>query len=157
MKFNTDLPNPFTTAKPGIINGLIVNIFDGLFNESRKNDFNLITNGLQVIIHSNSIQPDPQEGAIARAGFASFLKIKKTLNSKLSEPYNDCIETLEGYNSFNTTIYKAIVDANYTYTQKNCLDFAFLRSIWPNATFDRPFQYFDQSLLSKLTEQFFMF
>ena len=31
LKFNTDLPNPFTTAKPGIINGLIVNIFDGLF------------------------------------------------------------------------------------------------------------------------------
>jgi len=165
VDFNTDLLNScmklnmnsqiLRIARPGIAGGLVVTIFDGLFNESRTDPLNVGSNGLQVRIHNNSDLSDSLTGTIVMPGVSTYLKIQKIIKSKLSEPYNQCIDTLETYHSFDSTLYKAMIDLNYTYKQKNCLDFAFLRSISSNISIDNLYDL--KSLNQSISSIFFGF
>ena len=97
----------FIATRSGFGNGLLVTIFDGLFNEPRQNFFGM--NGLQIKVHNKSVKPDLTEGVIASPGFASFLRVKKIFISDLTEPFNDCIDTLDTYHSFDSKLYKEMI------------------------------------------------
>jgi hypothetical protein len=112
-----------------------------LFNESRPDLFQQGFNGLLVKVDNNSELPDPITGISIMPGIATFLKVKKLIKVKLSEPFNQCIDTLKTYHSFNSTLYEAIVSSNFTYRQKNCLDFAFGRSLSANLSINNLFNF----------------
>ena len=149
MKFNA-YSKPLKIARSGFYNGLVVTIFDGLFNESRPDIFEYGFNGLQVIVYNNSELPDLLAGITVMPGVTTFLKMQKIVKTKLNEPFNHCIGTLNSYHSFNSTLYEAIVGSNFTYRQKNCLDFAFGRSLSANISIDYLFNFEYWSKFNKI-------
>ena len=58
------------------------------------------------------------------AGTRTYLVVDKTLNKKLGEPYNHCLEDINTFDK-NKTIITYILGKNQTYSQINCLDLCF--------------------------------
>lgn len=113
--------------KSSMTNGLTITIFGGLFNETLKDHFGLVhSTGLQVFIHNSSHLIRSENGMNIHPGEATFISLKKVVENKLGEPYNDCIKDVKSYRSFDSTIYEEI-SSKYIYTQKSCLDYVFLR------------------------------
>ena len=159
LRFNTSSLNKFFATKSGSRSGLAMTLFDGLFNEPRRNSYQVPSNGLQIYIYNNSIEPNAEESLIAAPGFTTSFAISKIVSSKLTEPYNDCIDTLNTYKSFDSTLYKEIVNSNHSYRQSDCLDFVFIRTISPNVSFNDRYQFlFEYSIsnsIDKLAHKFY--
>lgn len=130
INFNNRRSQKVYAKRSGKENGLKLKIFNGLFNETQFDPFNLsISNGVQVIVYSQSVMPSPDEGIIVQPGVASFLAINKVIVQNTGEPYNDCIEYLSTYRPFDFTLYKEIIKFNISYRQNDCLDWAFGRTL----------------------------
>jgi hypothetical protein len=124
-QFNSSL---YSSSRSGIHNGLVVRLFSSIFTEPRNHSsFNTdVSNGFQVFIHNKSSFATRDEGLILQTGEAIYLSIKKVINTRLTEPFNDCIKSLETYKKFNSTLYEMIRNMNITYRQKDCLDNAYM-------------------------------
>ncbi len=171
LKFNTNASKGFFTNKSGAGNGLILNIFDGLFNETRNNSFTqFFTNGLKIFISNSSIEPHLEEAFLAAPGFSTHFAIHKIISSRLTQPYNDCIDTLNTFSSFDSTLYTEIINSNHSYRQSDCLDFAFIRTFSPNVSFETSYKFIynllntnssllksNLSSIDSLNSQFFKF
>ena len=139
-------------------NGLKVTIFDGLFNETRKDQmYQVVSNGLQVIIYNQSISPSMNEGLLAAPGFSTYFRINKVLISKQTLPYNDCIDKLDTYHLFNSSLYSEIVSSNISYRQSDCLDFAFLKTLWPQVSFNDRYKFLQNVSKIFLANSFYDF
>lgn len=138
-QFNSGYNNTpiLNVTKSGFYNGLIINLFDGLFDEPRNDildRFNSI--GFEVFL-TNKSDLINGDGIIIPPGYSTFIKIKKTVDNKLSEPYNNCIKDINTYSKFDTSLYTQILNSNMRYTQKNCLDYAFVKTVNCSTTYDK--------------------
>jgi len=128
--FNNRRSQKVYANRSGKENGLKLKIFNGLFNETQFDPFNLsISNGVQVIVYNQSVMPSTDERIIVQPGVASVLAINKVIVQNTGEPYNDCIEDLSTYRPFDFTLYKEIIKFNISYRQNDCLDWAFGRTL----------------------------
>lgn len=92
--------------------------------------------GYSLLIHNHSISSGmngifTNEGIDISPGFYTNIIINRIFASKLEEPYNKCIKDVSSVNSFNSELYRYIVDkTNYTYRQKDCFDFCIGRELF---------------------------
>jgi len=94
-----------------------------------------ILNGLKLMIHNDSIDPGFYYGISKRGisiapGFNNEISIKKTFTNKLGEPYNDCIKDVKSIDSFDSDLFRYIIQStNYSYRQTDCFDYCIGREI----------------------------
>ena len=115
--------------RSGRWNGLNLRLFEGLYNEPRSEAYNLtFADGLMVFIHNKSSMITTNNINIL-PGVASYLGLRKTIDTDLSLPYNDCINDLKSYKPFDSRLYKELTNYGYglIYNQQLCLDLAFQR------------------------------
>ena len=107
------------STRTGYISGLKLILFLGNFSEShRVNE----RSGVHVYVHHKDIKLKFDEGIDVSSGEATNIVINKLINTKLGHPYNKCFSNLTNINSFDSEFYRAIIQSNKTYTQKECFD-----------------------------------
>jgi len=85
--------------------------------------------GLRLIVHNQSSDPGyysggTKSGFVLAPGFNHEIIIKRTFSSKLGLPYNNCIKNVTSLDSFDSNLYKHILQSTqYEYTQKDCFDY----------------------------------
>ena len=85
--------------------------------------------GLRLIVHNHTIDPGyysggTKSGFVLAPGFNHEIIIKRTFSSKLGLPYNNCIKNVTSLDSFDSNLYKYILQSTqYEYTQKDCFDY----------------------------------
>jgi len=95
-----------------------------------------ILNGLKLMIHNDSIDPGFYYGISKRGisiapGFNNEISIKRTFTNKLGEPYNDCIKDVKSIDSFDSDLFRYIIQStNYSYRQTDCFDYCIGRQIY---------------------------
>ena len=100
-----------------------------MYFESRSHPLNnSFSDGLVVFIHNKSSKITTSNINI-QPGVYSYLGLRKTIDTKLTLPYNDCIDDLDSYKSFESSLYKNISNEGFIYNQLMCLDYAFLRFV----------------------------
>ncbi len=95
--------------------GLIVEIFVG-------NELNTLSSfsGVQVFINNNSVRVNTLVGFGAAPGTYNYIELGKTVTELLPKPYNDCVEYTTSINGYNSDLFRALIQANYSYNQENC-------------------------------------
>lgn len=117
---------------PGWRNGLRLELSTG---DLEQQFFN-IKSGMRIVIHNQSIVPFiDEEGIDVSAGFQTNIAIKKTIISRLSEPYSNCVEEYSSEKNLqNNEMFKYL--KNYfnmgNYTQKYCQKACFQKFIIAN-------------------------
>ena len=119
-RFNSLLMNPLKnlskTYKPGLLNGLQMEMFLGLQD---KMPYWIYAAGLNVFVHENSVLPSPDEGINISPGFETNIDVLRQLNKNLPQPFTDCLNENE---QFKTEFYKITTRLNQTYRQRSvCL------------------------------------
>jgi hypothetical protein len=117
----------------GKINGLQLELFSGYFDDMNVTDDSVIRyfrlDGFNVAVHNHSIDPRfygglLMDGIEISPGFSTNIIINRIFTSKLEEPFNNCIKNLDKTDSFDSDVYKIMVETrNYTYRQKDCFDY----------------------------------
>lgn len=57
------------------------------------------------------------------------MTIRKEFSKKLGEPYNRCLEDTKSVDSFDSSLFREILNQNLTYSQKDCLNYLALKEI----------------------------
>ena len=124
-KNSTNQQVPFKTSSiAGKETGLKIELFSGLpdddydYGELNKYD------GYHVVVHNNTVDPRFHDGLDISPGFASNLVVSRTFSSKLPMPYNECILDTTSLESYDSKIYKHMLNSrNYTYRHVDCYDY----------------------------------
>ena len=129
--FNKKKLKQSTTA--GKINGLQAELFTGLFDDMDISDETIAryfrSDGFQIIVHNYSMDPRyyagiPFDGVEISPGFSTNLIVNRIFTYKLEEPHNDCKKNLDKIDSFDSHIYRLMINTrNYSYRQKDCFDY----------------------------------
>ena len=130
FKFNSgknslNQPIPFkTSALPGKESGLKLELFSGLPDEdlylSEMNKYD----GFHIVVHNNTVDPRFHDGLDVSPGFAFNLVASRAFTSKLPMPYNECILDPTSLESYDSKIYKYMLNSrNYTYRHVDCYDY----------------------------------
>lgn len=132
-QFNLGFKNGslLSSYRPGSLLGLRLTLFEGIFEEERYDMFGngSLSTGFQVLIHNKSDFAFSLNDISIQPGVSTFISIHKVITTKLTEPYNNCVKDLSTYHSFDSSLYYQIIKRNYTYTQRDCLDLAFLKTL----------------------------
>ena len=90
-----------------------------------------ITKDSYIIYHINNNHYNPSEGELIN-GISPHnnvhSKIKKTVDDKLPEPYNPCLDK-ESIDKFDSKLVKEILGGNYEYRQVNCYDLCYQKHL----------------------------
>lgn len=129
-KFNSGLNKskqaiPFkTSALPGKETGLQIELFIGLPDDDQPfGDYNKY-DGLHVAVHNNTVDPRFHDGIDIAPGFSTNLIVSRSYTYKLDMPYNDCIIDTSRFQSFDSKIFKHMLNTrNYAYRHVDCYDY----------------------------------
>ena len=81
--------------------------------------------GLIVWIHNKSSIPSINRGYfILSAGLLNYIQIERTFESKLEEPFNNCLKDVSKFKK-NKTLIDYFLNRKLSYSQENCLDLCF--------------------------------
>jgi len=81
--------------------------------------------GLVVWIHNKSFLPTINRNKIhLSAGLVNFIEVERTFESKLEEPYNNCLKDVSKFKK-NKTLIDYFLNRSLSYSQEKCLDFCF--------------------------------
>ena len=97
---------------------LYVNYYENL------TEFNSINGGLGVIIrvdNAPNVVDYSYDGILVNAGRATFVSLSKTNKFALSRPYSNCDLDNDKYTDYDSTLFRRIVNSNYSYSQQFCV------------------------------------
>jgi len=92
-------------------------------------DLTNIVDNIKVIIHNDSDDSGyhagySRKGFDLKPGYDYKISIKKVLTEKLGQPYNDCLKDVKSRNSFDSDLYRYILDSTkYLYKQRDCFEY----------------------------------
>ena len=82
-------------------------------------------NGLLVWIHNkSSITNIERNHILVSADTKSYIAVERTFESKVEEPYNNCLKDVSKFKK-NETLINYFLNRNLSYSQENCLDLCF--------------------------------
>jgi hypothetical protein len=116
------------TYLTGISNGLLLIMFTN-GTKGWGND------GIQVIIHNDTIDPEfymgaSQNGEVVANGFYNKISINRVFSEKLGPPYSTCIKNVNDIDAFHSDLYKYMLkNTNFTYRQKDCFNYCMGREM----------------------------
>ena len=113
---------------------VVINLDKIVYSLGNPNkSINNIVDGLRIIIHNDSNDPQYYFGQ-SNIGFNipreynNGIIIKRVFSTKLGNPYNNCLNNL---NSFNSELYKYIIEStNFSYTQYDCFSYCMGRELY---------------------------
>lgn len=109
--------------------GLQIAIYLENSNPYYNDTYSLNTEGLKILVHNYSSDPEHlfgtlNEGILVSSGFYTEISVNRIYSFKLGLPYSDCLKDVKSINSFDSDLYKYIIEKNeYEYRQKNCFDY----------------------------------
>ena len=106
--------------------GLMLELFVGDASDPRSFSTNA---GAHIFIHNDSVTPKSYEGLDLNVGMTTNIALHKTYTSKLPIPYSDCTDELNDINSYDSEYYRIIMNTNYSYTQSDCFDLCYQKSV----------------------------
>jgi hypothetical protein len=106
-----------TTSKPGLIDGLQIEMYLGIPNITNSFAF---AYGAHIIVHNNTIEPTIYQGIEVSAGTFYDVTVSMEIVDKLPVPYNDCYDELTTMDAYDSDLYRAIINASLTYQQSTC-------------------------------------
>ena len=81
--------------------------------------------GLAVWIHNKSASPSIERSIIeVRSNSSYYIEVERTFESKLEEPYNNCLKDVSTFKK-NKTLVEIFLKKKETYSQEKCLDLCF--------------------------------
>ena len=108
-----------SSNRNGLFDGLILKLFLGNpFNVNNLID----SSGFHLTVHNNSLKPLHLDGINVANGENTYIMVKKTLDAKLEDPYNDCKSNLNRPDAFDSDFYRETFRVYNSYTQKHCFD-----------------------------------
>jgi hypothetical protein len=96
------------------------------------------SDGFHVIIHNYTHDPGYNGGAAKNGidisnGFETSIIVERIFDSKLGQPYDDCLDDVENINSFSSNLFKSIINnTDYSYRQSDCFDYCIGQEIIKN-------------------------
>jgi len=131
--FNNNNQEQSTT--PGKKNGLQIELFSGYFDDMIVTDESISRyfryDGFSIVVHNGTNDPRYYggvsfDGIEISPGFSTNIIVNRIFTYKLEEPHNDCYKNLDHVDSFNSNIYKLMLNnSKYKYRQKDCFDYCF--------------------------------
>ncbi len=112
----------------GKVYGLNLMLFGGMIDNYtwEKNHF---SEGFRLIVSNASLDPGLNLGISDRGidlplGFETNVAVKRVFDSKLEYPYNDCYKNLNQMDSFDSDLFRSILNStDFTYRQMDCFDY----------------------------------
>ncbi len=113
----------------GKVYGLNLMLFGGMIDNYtwEKNHF---SEGFRLIVSNASLDPDglnlgiSDRGIDLPLGFETNVAVKRVFDSKLEYPYNDCYKNLNQMDSFDSDLFRSILNStDFTYHQMDCFDY----------------------------------
>ena len=98
------------------------------------------------ITHNSYLPTESELNNFIQPGSYTVVRVDKTIDQKLSEPYNHCVNDLESHTS---TLVKRIEATNITYRRENCLEIcrddiiSQIRSSMNTSRFNAVFEYYE--------------
>jgi hypothetical protein len=119
-----------STLQIGETYGLVIS----LFNNISYSDYKYL-NSFKIKLHNDSsdsryIMGYLQDGIEISPGYSTSLKIKKEFSSKLGLPFNNCIKDVTSLDSYDSVLYRYILQNSITYTQNVCFDYCIGREFY---------------------------
>ena len=102
----------------GLLNGLQLEFFVGAASENNK--FFSSENGLTLFIHNHTDLPHTTTGVKISAGLSTYVVLDRYTTTKIPKPYSSCTDNLTTIDSYDSELYKKMIELNRTYTQTNC-------------------------------------
>ena len=88
-------------------------------NESLKaNDIKYL-----LTIHNHTSYAEYQSGFYIQTGHITRVMIERTFFKHLPMPYNDCLDTIDTYRSFNRTFYDTVIHEHDSYRRQDCFNY----------------------------------
>lgn len=106
------------SSKPGLINGLQMEIF---VDNPNLNQFSTAS-GLYIIIHNSSQEFYFPQGFTVPVGKQINIAVEREFITKKAQPYSECSEILDSIDSFDSHLYKTIIDSGKPYKREMCYD-----------------------------------
>jgi len=91
--------------------------------------------GFKVVVHNHSTDPgyyfgESKEGINLATGIVNEIRVARTFSYKLEEPYNNCLKDIESLSSFDSDLYRFIIqNTGYSYRQEDCFDYCIGRQM----------------------------
>jgi hypothetical protein len=151
---------PRNLSLTGASHGLKININTSTINETTNTKYL----GLRIIVHSHNNDPEFYSGGSDKnidipTGFFSNIVIRRTFAEKLGQPYNDCLKDVKSLESFNSDLYRYILQSTeFAYCQKDCLQLCLGREYYKFLNVTKKIDYFLNSLRemnNMLSNEFF--
>ena len=86
--------------------------------------------GAHIFIHNDSLTPSPFEGIDLDVGHITNIAVQKSYISKLPKPYSDCTENLDDINSFDSDLFRFIIQLNNTYRRSDCYNLCYQNKLY---------------------------
>jgi hypothetical protein len=112
-----------TVNKPGKLNGFQLELFVG--NPAHINSLSF-SSGVHLFIHNQSSRINTNLGLNVATGFSTDIVLSKTVHKRLPYPYSKCQNNLD---SFDSELYRTIIDSGYLYTQTECFNLCIQQQI----------------------------
>lgn len=129
VKFNSGKKSELKKAsKPGLINGLQMEIY---VEEPHENSFSTAS-GLYIIVHNSSQESYFPEGFTVPVGKQVNIAVQREFISKKAKPYSECTENLNSIDSFDSDLYRAIIQSGKSYKREMCYDLCLQEKIIEN-------------------------
>ena len=119
------------SSQGGLLNGLKLEFF---LADSLRIQRSLPYSGLHVFVHNKTIKPRPQEGIAISKGENTNIVINRVFESKLEDPFSDCVSDLNTKDPSDSEFLRAIIKSNKTYTQNDCMDLCLQNEIIKNCS-----------------------
>lgn len=103
--------------KPGQFDGLQMLLYLGVPDDERTLTKDV---GAHIFIHNNTVLPNLYEGLSISTGHSSNVVLTKTFQDYLPSPYNECFEELDSLDDFDSSIYRYMIQSNFTYRKREC-------------------------------------
>ena len=113
-------------TKTGKYNGLMLELFVGDDNDSRSL---AMTSGAHIFIHNDTITPNEFEGISLSVGTSTNIAIYKTYIDKMKSPYSECTVDLDDNNSYDSELFRFIIQSNNTYRRSDCFNLCYQRKL----------------------------
>ena len=114
----------------GKFNGLQLELFIGKQSEC-KSPFSL-TSGLELFIHNHTYQINEENfGIQASVGTHTSIGVERTIISRLSNPYSDCVDK-ENTNKFVNNFVKQYFPSLEGYTHETCMQLCYQDTLKQN-------------------------
>lgn len=123
FRFNGATKKPYkNSTRSGFFYGLRLELFVGETNDK----FSFSTqSGAVVFVNNHTVTPFFTEGITVPVGTTANIALSREFIYKVERPYSDCVRDLTSLNSYDSELYRKVIQSGKEYRQKDCFGLCF--------------------------------